>query len=395
MSLQAVVAAVPPPYFSAPRRAEDRARRARRASPRARCLKKPGAPARAAARVHVGRGLSSRQSRPRSATFAASPGTSLPCRNAPRARSASASTNQKPALWRVRSYSGAGIAEPDDESDLVHLCIMQTPHRSSRRGVCCGLAASDAFLLVTSCRRPCLFRRPCLRPPSACCRLVVGLRSGSPPAPACCGRRHVGRGSPRPRRLPLPRRARDHDRRDHGVLALASAMLRRPRAAAVDRCIECRPQVRQVDLDELRQVLRQARDLELVHHVVHDAARVLHAAAISALMKCSGTACGSSCPRRRAGSRRACTALLERDACWTVAQQAPAAFSVPTSSVEDRRVEGFAASAGARASLWSSSMALPPCRRRRRCRHLARATQAAARTRSLLLARLGFDGDFR
>ena len=36
-------------------------------------------------------------------------------------------------------------------------------------------------------------------------------------------------------------------------------------------------QVREVHLDELRQVLRQAADLELLHHVLDEAAGDLHA----------------------------------------------------------------------------------------------------------------------
>jgi hypothetical protein len=101
-------------------------------------------------------------------------------------------------------------------------------------------------------------------------------------------------------------------------------------------------EVAHVDLDEFRQVVRQARDVELVDDVVRHAALFLaRRATFSALTKCSGTFMWILRSFETRWKSTCCTWAL--NGCMLYARSSTGCFRRVELQRQDRRVERFVA----------------------------------------------------
>src|SRR6185369_16133075 len=186
--------------------------------------------------------------------------------------------------------------------------------------------------------------------------------------------------------------ARDDDGRDRRILVLRHVgldALRKLERRKVQRM--ARLQAREVHLDEFRQVLRKARDLELVHDVLDQAARDLHAGRDLGVDEVQRHAHVDLLVRGHALEVHVQDALLER-MHLVIAQQHLSLLAAHL-EVEDRGVEGLHLQVEEQLLVVELDGERFLARAVKHAGHLVPATQTAARTRSLHAARFGFDCD--
>src|SRR5712664_96276 len=173
------------------------------------------------------------------------------------------STSQKPALWRVRSYSLPGLPRPTRSRIKLLLLFLLAALVARLLG---GLVAGFLGALLGACSALGGSARGSL----------AFLGRGS-----LLGGRHIRRRHCRRDFLVLRDELRNDDRRHHGILVLVQRRLdplRKGQVPHMDRMAH--REAAQVDLDEFRQIVGQADDVELVQDVVHHAALLLDAGRI-------------------------------------------------------------------------------------------------------------------